>query len=181
MISVVALPYHALHLPVSSARSCLAAAPSCGWPLRRGHRASTWCPCVLLSLDTSGFRRPVSGSPMCPWHCCGAPSPHRGDAGTDLAGSAASRGSWSGARRWQTAVRQGRSAWAWFCTGRGNASILRRPRSEPANPHWCQRLEDPEGEVVSRRSAFANTSEGDDQEQKLSRGFLGEKVPVRRL
>ena len=52
----------------------------------------------------------------------------------------------------------------WHCTGRGNASILSRSRSDDAR--WCQRLEAPEGAVFSRKSPFENTSEGDEQEQK---------------
>ena len=66
-------------------------------------------------------------------------------------------------------------AQVWHCTGRGKASILSRLRSEPASPRWCQRLGDPGGEVLSRKSAFENTLEGDDQETKLSRSFYGGK------
>ena len=42
----------------------------------------------------------------------------------------------------------------WHCTDRSEASILSRPSSKPASPHWCQRLGDPGGKVVSSKSLF---------------------------
>ena len=85
--------------------------------------------------------------------------------------------------------------WAWPCTAaargrrlRGRAAayagvalyrerqrVYTRQVEKHAHLPWCQRLGAPEGAVVARKSSFENTSEGDEQEKRLSIGFYGGK------
>ena len=133
--------------PASSARSYLAAAPRCLWQM----------------APAPGRGPGVHPAPrVAP--CRGTSGLRRPASGGSRSGAAPADGSEAGPQRMGVA-----------CTGSGNASILSRPRSAPARARWCQRLGDPGGEVVSRKSSFSNTSEGDDQEKKLSIGLYGGK------
>ena len=83
---------------------------------RRGHRASTRCPCVVIFLDTSAPRPPTSDSTMCPSHCCGAPWPP-GDACT-------SRPDWQAAEPRMVGAGQP-AAPRWWPAGRRGPAALR--------------------------------------------------------